>query len=111
MHLPPGIWIIGIKVLGPCLRRNGPGGRLVVAAGSPIAVWPGNDPAHTLAALDAGHNVAVVFDCKKSDPLPETWQGVPVIDGRTHDFRFTDPAGVVVGLSALGSAKGSALAL
>ena len=72
---------------------------------------PGNDPAHTRAALDAGHNVAVVFDCKKSDPLPDTWQGVPVIDGRTHDFRFTDPAGVVVGLSALGSAKGSALAL
>ena len=72
---------------------------------------PGNDPAHTRDAIAAGHNVAVVFDCKKSDPLPATWQGVPVIDGRTHDFRFTDPAGIVVGLSALGSAKGSALAL
>jgi hypothetical protein len=49
---------------------------------------------------DAGVNVAVVF----LDHLPETWGGRPVIDGTTHDMRFLDPQGVVVGLIAKGSA-------
>jgi len=50
-------------------------------------------------------NVAVVFDTPKGEPLPETFEGVTVIDGRADDWRFKDPRGVVVGLSALGKAR------
>lgn len=52
-----------------------------------------------------GYNVAIVFDIPKSAPLPDTYMGRKVIDGRTHDLRFLDPQGVWVGLSALGDAK------
>ena len=69
---------------------------------------PVTDPdfAHSQDALAIGANVAVVFDTPKGDALPDTWRDVPVIDGRTHDYRFLDPQGVIVGLSALGKAKG-----
>lgn len=69
---------------------------------------PVTDPTftHLRDALSMGANVAVVFDTPKGDALPDTWRGVPVIDGRTHDYRFLDPQGVIVGLSALGKAKG-----
>lgn len=50
--------------------------------------------------LNHSENVAVVFD-----RLPDTWQGFQVIDGDTHDLRFLDPRGVVVGLKAKGKAK------
>jgi len=48
-------------------------------------------------------NVSVVFDVKKGAPLPAEWQGMPVIDGDTHDARWTDPAGVIVGLRLKGT--------
>lgn len=73
---------------------------------------PENDPDDLLDAISLGVNVAVVFDVKKSEPLPDTWGGMPVLDGRTHDYRFLDPddRSYVVGLSALGKARGSAFA-
>ena len=46
--------------------------------------------------------VAVVFD--KS--LPDTYQGVRVIDGDATDDRFNDPNGTIVGLRAKGDAIG-----
>jgi len=46
-------------------------------------------------------NIAVVF----KDSLPKRWLGKKVIDGTTHDMRFLDPKGVIVGLVALGKAK------
>lgn len=55
--------------------------------------------------FDAGMNTAIVFDTPKNKPLPETYMGRKVIDGRTHDLRFLDPQGVWVGLSALGDGK------
>jgi len=55
--------------------------------------------------IDAGTNVAVVFDTPKGEPLPTTFMGRPVIDGRVTDLRFLDPVGVWVGLSALGKGK------
>ena len=55
--------------------------------------------------IDAGTNVAVVFNVPKDKPLPATFMGRPVIDGRVTDLRFLDPAGVWVGLSALGKGK------
>lgn len=62
------------------------------------------------AAMDAlahGVNVAVVFTTKKGESLPESWNGYQVIDGDTHDCRFLDPQGVVIGLRAKGKAKGA----
>jgi len=64
----------------------------------------GWDPA--LDALAYGANVALVFDIPKKAPLPTEYGGIPVIDGRTHDYRFLDDRqGVFVGLSALGKAR------
>lgn len=60
-------------------------------------------------ALSAGINVAAVFDTRKSGDLPSTYalggKDWPVIDGDSHDLRFLDPAGVIVGLRAKGKAK------
>ena len=47
--------------------------------------------------VESGQNVAVVFD-----EIPETWLGLPVINGAEHDLRFLDKSGVVVGLKAKG---------
>jgi hypothetical protein len=58
-------------------------------------------------ALRHAINVAVVFTTRRREALPETWNGFPVIDGDSHDCRFMDPQGVVVGLRAKGIAKGS----
>lgn len=62
--------------------------------------------------LDAGHNVAVVFDARPAngykltpDPLPISYIGRPVIDGDVSDLRFKDDTGVVVGLRAKGPAQ------
>lgn len=59
------------------------------------------------AELKAGRNVAVVFDVKKGQPLPATFKGRKVIDGDTHDIRFKDASGVIVGLRGKGPAKGT----
>lgn len=57
------------------------------------------------AVLAQGGNVSVVFNTKRGAPLPATWEGYRVIDGDTHDLRFLDPRGVVVGLRAKGRAR------
>lgn len=48
----------------------------------------------------AGKNVAVVFRSK-----PKKFWGKRVINGDSHDIRFLDKKGVIVGLSAKGRAK------
>ena len=72
-------------------------------------VWPDNyhltfslsehNSHHAEAVLEAGGNVAVVFDGE----LPTSYLGYTVIDGDHYDARFLDPSPVVVGLSAKGS--------
>jgi len=52
-------------------------------------------------AIENGYNVSVVF--KKT--LPETYMGLPVIDGDQTDVRYLDPKGVIVGLKAKGKAR------
>lgn len=52
--------------------------------------------------LAAGGNVAIVF---RSRQFPPRYLGFPVIDGDETDLRFLDPSGVVVALSAKGTAK------
>lgn len=55
-----------------------------------------NDAA-VIAAVQSGHNAAVVFD-----RVPDTWNGLRVIDGDKHDLRHFDPKGVIVGLTPKG---------
>ncbi|MET0996031.1 MAG: hypothetical protein ABWY20_18980, partial [Mycobacterium sp.] len=59
-----------------------------------------------LMAIDAGMNVAMVFDVPKH-ALPATHLGVRVIDGDLTDYRYGDPSPVIVGLAAKGAAKGT----
>lgn len=68
--------------------------------------YSGTNLMEALRALNAGVNVSVVFAVAKDQHLPATWHGFPVIDGDTHDLRFLDPQGVVVGLRAKGAAIG-----
>jgi hypothetical protein len=56
----------------------------------------------SMQVLERGGNVAVVFGGKV---LPPEWNGYAVIDGTTHDARFTDPRNVIVGLLAKGKAR------
>jgi hypothetical protein len=56
-------------------------------------------------AIEQGYNVATVFGIKKSSPMPEFYNGLPVFNGDDSDLRFLDPKGVIVGLYAKGKAK------
>lgn len=64
----------------------------------------GND-ADVLKAIEQGYNVATVFGLKKTEPMPQTYNGRVVFNGDESDLRFLDPKGVVVGLYAKGRAK------
>ncbi len=64
----------------------------------------GND-ADVLKAIAQGMNVATVFGIKKTEPMPDTYNGRVVFNGDESDLRFLDPKGVVVGLYAKGRAK------
>ena len=64
----------------------------------------GND-SDVYRAIAEGLNVATVFGIKKTEPMPETYNGRPVFNGDESDLRFLDPKGVVVGLYAKGKAK------
>jgi len=64
----------------------------------------GNDN-DVYAAIQQGYNIATVFGLKKTEPMPEYYNGLPVFNGDESDLRFLDPKGVVVGLYAKGKAK------
>jgi hypothetical protein len=64
----------------------------------------GND-ADVLGAIAQGYNVATVFGLKKTQPMPDSYQGRTVFNGDESDLRFLDPKGVIVGLYAKGKAK------
>jgi len=65
-----------------------------------------SNDADAMDALDAGYNVAVVFDIKsRGGELPATFMGREVINADDSDVRFYDPRGVIVGLKAKGDAK------
>jgi len=53
------------------------------------------------AVARAGGNIAVVF----AKGLPESYLGLPVVNGDVSDARFMDSKGVIVGLKAKGLAK------
>ena len=54
-----------------------------------------------LEVISMGGNIAAVFAAE----LPDTYGGIPVINGDQSDLRYFDPAGVIVGLKAKGDAK------
>lgn len=60
-----------------------------------------SNAADVARAISSGMNVACVF----KGGLPESWQGLPVINGDIHDLRFLDPAGVIVGLKPKGRGR------
>lgn len=49
-----------------------------------------------------GARVAVVFPIKRDQPMIESWNGIPVIDGDASDDRYLNARGCVVGLRAKG---------
>jgi hypothetical protein len=59
-----------------------------------------SNDAYVTTMMNRGFNVAIVFDV-----LPETYNGVKVIDGTETDLRFLDDKNVIVGLIAKGKAK------
>jgi hypothetical protein len=54
-----------------------------------------------LEVISLGGNIAAVFSAE----LPDTYGGIPVINGDNSDLRYFDPVGVIVGLKAKGDAK------
>jgi hypothetical protein len=60
--------------------------------------YTGKNEAEAIQVLESNRNVAVIFNIKKGQPLPATWNGYPVIDGDITDYRPNDGNGVVVGL-------------
>lgn len=64
----------------------------------------GND-SDVYAAIQQGYNIATVFGLKKTEPMPESYNGLPVFNGDESDLRFLDPKQVIVGLYAKGKAK------
>jgi len=54
-------------------------------------------------ALKRGMNIAVVFRDKES--IPESFLGLPTIDGDQTDLRFLDPSQSIVALYAKGKAR------
>lgn len=51
-----------------------------------------------LVALKNNVRVAVIFNVKAGQPLPETFNGYKVIDGDLYDYRPLDEKNVIVGL-------------
>jgi hypothetical protein len=59
-----------------------------------------------LQALQHNVNVAMVFDVRRGQPLPESYRGFEILDGDLTDLRPLDAKqGVIIGLRAKGRAK------
>lgn len=60
---------------------------------------------NAMTALHMGFNIAMVFDTKRNQPLPETYKGFKVVDGDEHDLTFIREKGTIIGLRAKGDAR------
>jgi hypothetical protein len=60
--------------------------------------FTGHNWSDCLIALQNNVRVAVIFDIKAGQPLPETFNGFNVIDGDKYDYRPLDEKNVIVGL-------------
>jgi hypothetical protein len=50
----------------------------------------------------SGRNVAVAVKLRRSEPVPDSWLGLPVVDGDHSDARYVDEPGSLVLLRAKG---------
>ena len=66
--------------------------------------WSGENESECFEALKFV-NVAVPFQVKKSESLPDNFMGLPVFDGDTNDLRFKDPWHCIIGLRVKGNAQ------
>ena len=73
--------------------------------------FSGENLAECAEVLQAGGNVAAVFDTPKGEALPSEWSGARVIDADEHDARFLDPAGPIVSGLRFKQARNKAAAL
>jgi len=48
--------------------------------------------------LEAGHNVAMIFNVRKEADIPAMYKGYKVINGDLTDYRVADGKGIIVGL-------------
>ena len=60
--------------------------------------YTGYNTDQAIELLNKGVNVAVVFNTKKNQPLPEKFLGFDVADGDLTDYRPDDKAGTIIGL-------------
>jgi len=60
--------------------------------------YSGHNVDECIMVLESKMNIAVVFDVKKGNALPETFMDYPVVDGDLTDARFLDKKGIVIGL-------------
>jgi hypothetical protein len=72
----------------------------------------GTNDRHVASEIARESNIAVIFDvdARRAQGLPdfpETWDGIPVINGDAHDVRALDPIGVIVGLKYKRPATGA----
>lgn len=100
-HLAPGLLTAGPKGYAytkhrPRQRAEVPGVRLVYSISEH---WQDNEVEEVCAA---GHSVAMVFNLKRSEPLPATWHGIRVVDGDVTDDLWSHPEQVIVGLRLKG---------
>ena len=57
--------------------------------------------ARLVKVVNMGYNVATVFNTGKT--LPNSFMGIPVIDGDEHDARFDEGTGRIIGLRVKGT--------
>jgi hypothetical protein len=101
-RLAPGLFTLAPRPYSytkwtPEQRPARPGHRVVYSASERTS------DQQVVAWCQQGHRVAVVFNVAKSKPLPETWHGIPVVDGDKTDDLWAHPAGSIVGLRAKGT--------
>ena len=60
--------------------------------------YTGRNWAQCEALLNAGGNVAMIFNIDKKASVPERYRGYPVIDGDITDLRVDEAKGTIVGL-------------
>lgn len=60
--------------------------------------YTGRNIEKSIDLLDKGNNVAVVFNVKAKQQLPQSYMGYEVVDGDITDFRVDDGRGQIIGL-------------
>ena len=100
--IAPGLFAVAPRAYtytkwSPTKRPGRPGLRIVYSASERTS-----DEEITKLCSD-GYRVAVLFDLPKKADLPDTWNGIRVVDGDKTDDLYRHPAGTIVGLRGKGN--------